>query len=127
MYVYACHIPTSNVKSYSFPGLLIAVTVLDTEIVCVTNHDTVSVYLVHECHLQLLATAPLKSFYDLASCLYTLNESGFLLASHDGEKVHISVTSKFNRYWVEEVKEIVYNSRILPFCRDVHNIVFQYL
>jgi len=132
--LYSCNIPNSKVTAHKYKNgkEVRAVTALSSEIVCVSYQgDTVGVYKVHGNEMRLLATLPLTESGFLASCVCPYKDSGYVLASadwnSDSNDVFISVTSRFNRYWVQEVTKIVLNSTILPFCTDVDNIILQYL
>jgi len=100
--------------------------VLSSEIVCISGYyNMLRVYKVHGCQLHLLATLPNKGGMYMASCVH---HAGYVLASAPAHRdIRISVTSRFNRDWVQKVVKIVLNSTVLPFCRDVHKIIFRYL
>jgi len=132
--LYSCNIPNSTVTAHKPKNgkAVRAVTALSSEIVCVSyDDDTLLVYEVHGTELRLLATLPLTESHFLASCVCPYKDAGYVLASadwsSDSNDVLISVTSRFNRYWVQEVTKIVLNSTILPFCTDVDKIILQYL
>jgi len=132
--LYSCNIPNSTVTAhkYKIGKAVRAVTALSSEIVCVSyNDDTVGVYEVHGTEIRLLATLPLTESGFLASCMcpygYVLASADWNSWNSDSNDVFISVTSRFNRYWVQEVTKIVLNSTILPFCTDVDKIILQYL
>jgi len=127
------NIPTATVTAYAYryPKMVRAVTALSAEIICTSCVDNkLRVYKLHgrNNQLRLLATLPYQWCTSLASCVYPHNDAGYVLASTDCTlDVRISVTSRFNRYWVRAVTYIMLNSKILPFCRDVQKIVFKYL
>jgi len=130
--LYSCNIPNSTVTAHKPKNgkQVLAVTALSSEIMCVSyNGDTLRVYKVHGTELRLLATLPFTESYILSSCVCPYKDAGYVLASADWDStdVFISVTSRFNRYWVQEVTKIVLNSTILPFCTDVEKIILQYL
>jgi len=125
------NIAKSKVTEYPFSHNVRAVTVLSSEFVCVSCVDNMlRVYAVHDDELRLLASLPHKNkSYVLGSCLYPYNNAGFVLASANfaaSRDVCISVTSRFNNPWVQEVTKIMLNSSILPFCTDVNKIILKY-
>jgi len=125
-----CDILKSKVEAYPYPKPVKAVTALSSEIVCVAcRDDMLRVYKVHERQLRLLATLPHQGGCSLANCVYRCRDAGYVLASADwsSNDLRISVTSRFNRYWLQEMTKIMFTSKILPFCRDVHKIIFKYL
>jgi len=126
--LYSYNIPNSEVTAYPFPDFVFGVTSLTSEIVCASCEDNVlRVYKVHGTKLRLLATLPHEGSVNLVSCVYPFKDAGYMLVSSSQSTCfHVSVTSRFNIYWVREVMKIVLNSKILPFCRDVHKIIFKY-
>jgi len=136
--LFSCDIPNSTVTAHKYKNgkPVRTVTALSSDIVCVScKGDTLRVYKVRGTELRLLATLPFNTSHFLANCVCLYKDSGYVLASADwrgGNNYHrndvfISVTSRFNRYWVQEATKIVLNSTILPFCTDVDKIILQYL
>jgi len=105
---------------------------LSSEIVCTPYIDQPPTLVYKLCGSQLRVLATLSHTTDwtcpaLASCMYS---AGFVLASASiwSKDVHISWTSRLNAAWVLEVtKMLLFTARILPFCTDVHKIIFKYL
>jgi len=138
---YSYNISKSKVTVYPYPDIVGAVISLSSEFVSVScADDMIRVYKVYDNQLRLLATLPHKRgyshkicyslrCYSMCSCLYPYNDAGYVLACSDdpSPNLFINVTSRFNRYWVQEVAKRILNSKILPFCRDVHKIIWQYL
>jgi len=127
---YSYNIPKSKVTVYACDSFVWAVTALSSEIVCISyTGEMLRVYKIHGCQLQLLATLPFGRCTSLSSCAYPYNNAGYILASahYNMVNVHISVTSRFNRYWVQEVTKIILDSDVLPFCVDVHKIILKYV
>jgi len=133
LYVY--NVPKSKVTTYRLPGGVCGLTALSSEIVVVSCSgsyidDMLYVYKVQSSQLQLLGTLSHRVCVSLASCVYPDKDAGcYMLASTDGggRGVCISVIGRFNRHWEQKVKKIVLSGNILPFCRDVHKIIFKYL
>jgi len=129
--LYTYNISKSKVTTYRCAASVWAVTALSSEFVCVScEDDMLRIYKVMPgCQLRFLTSLPCERFYSLASCVYPYKkDGGYVLASANFAKdVHISVTSRFNWYWTQEVTKITLNSKILPFCRDVHKIIMRYL
>jgi len=128
-------IPESKVTTYPCHRVG-AVTVLSSDILCVScADDKLRVYEVYGTELRLLVTWPVQLWnFGLVGCLY---HAGYVIASlgpltskygpYVRKYVRISVASRFNHDWVLEVTKIMFNSSILPFCRDVCKIILKYL
>jgi len=128
--VYAYNIPKSKVTAYPYPDDVRAVSSLSCEIVCVSCADNMlRMYDVYANQLRLLATLPCNCYRSLASCVYPCTDSGYVFASEDifSPQLLVSITSRFNGYWTKKMTKIVFNSKILPFCRDVDKIILRYL
>jgi len=128
--LYAYNIAKNKVTAYSYYSGIRAIMSLSSELVCTSCLDgMLRVYELHGTELRLLATLPYEWCSSLVSCLCPSKDTGYVLASAHWSSmdVRISVTSRFNLYWVREVTKIMLNSKVLPFCRDVHKIIWRYL
>jgi len=133
--LYSYNISKSEVATYRCTATVSAITALSDEIVCVACDDNMlRIYSRNNSvscrHLRLLAALPCITIApsSLASCMHACYDAGYVLAFGGFDKdVHISVTRRFNCYWVQKVMKIILNSKILPFCRDVDKIILRYL
>lgn len=127
----AYNVPECKVTAYRYPNSVRSVMMLSSEIVCVScGDDKLRVCKVNGTELRLLVTLPFKQSTCMASCVYPFNGGGYVIASacrFIQISTRISLASKFNRYCVQEVEKLMYHSMVLPFCRDVHKIILQYL
>jgi len=129
-YLYLYNISESKATVHTCPDYIPSrIATICPEIVCTSSGDEMlRVYKVHGNELRLLATCPHEMYRSLASCVYPYNDAGYILVSalHSSGDVHISVASRFD-HWVREVAKILFNTKILPFCRDVDKIILKYL